>query len=385
MNKDFLKIMMIAGEASGDIHGGAIAAEIKRRAPSAQLFGIGGDSMRQAGVDLSHHVRDLGVTGFTEVVRKLGKIMSVMRSVVKIAKSERPDAVILIDYPDFNLRLAAKLKAVGMHVIYYVSPQLWAWRSGRINTIQKYVDRLLVLFPFERDWYANRGIDVAFVGNPILDRIRSAPSRAQCRAQLGYPEKSPHICMLPGSRMNELERHLPVFIAASEQFSKLNPATRFSILCAPTIPKSTIEHYTESAMIPIAIHEEDSPIVLKSADFAWVASGTATLETAICETPFLIVYKTSWISYWIAKFLIHVDYIGIVNVAAGRLVIPELIQEKCNPDQICFETNRYLSDPEALQLAKREIFSIVSSFGESGAARRAVDEILKQCGWNDRS
>ncbi len=371
--------MIVSGEASGDLLGSELAREIYDRIPSARLVGVGGDAMTAAGVELIHHVRDLGVTGFTEVIGKLRALYAIMRSITNTADELTPAAVILIDYPDFNLRLAPRLKKRGHRIIYYVSPQLWAWRSGRISIIRDFVDRMLVLFPFEYAWYAQRGVDVSFVGNPILDRILAAPDRAICRESLGYRVDRTHICLLPGSRMNELDRLLPVFVEAARILIRNRPDIQLSILRASTIPPEAI--YQHIAAFPglFRIHDEPSPIVLKSADFAWVASGTATLETALCLTPFLITYKTSWISYWIARSLIEVDFIGIVNVAAGRKVVPELIQSDCTPARIVEETALFLDDTAYQQRTVDDLKSVSRLFGEPGAAVRAVREILHVC------
>ncbi len=379
MNPIPTTFMIISGEASGDLLGSALAREIHDRIPSARLVGVGGDAMAAAGVELLHHVRDLGVTGFTEVIGKLRSLFAIMRSITDAAKSLAPTAVILIDYPDFNLRLAPRLKKNGHRVIYYVSPQLWAWRSGRISIIRDSVDRMLVLFPFEHDWYAQRGVDVSWVGHPILDRILATPDRATCRSAMGHDADRTHICLLPGSRMNELDRLLPIFVEAARILIRNRPGVDLSILRASTIPVEAIRRHLAACPDLFRIHDEASPVVLKSADFAWVASGTATLETALCLTPFLITYKTSWISYCIARSLIEVDFIGIVNVAAGRKIIPELIQSECTPSRIIEQTSRYLDDPSRQQQAMEDLKSVSRLFGEPGAAGRAVREILRIC------
>ncbi len=374
--------LIVAGEASGDIHGGALMRAVRSRLPEVVFYGVGGDEMSAAGVDLLFHVRDMGVTGFTEVLGKLPAIFRIMKSVSAAAVERKPSAAILIDYPDFNLRLAKRLHRAGIPVIYYVSPQLWAWRSSRVNLIRRVVKKMLVLFPFEEDWYHQRDVDAVFVGNPILDRIIAVPDRDICRRELGFGDTFT-LAMLPGSRGNELRRMLPVMMAAMQKLASIRPDIRWVLPVASTISRNELDPIISSFNLVPEIIEDTTPQVMKGADFVWVTSGTATLETALAGTPMIIGYKTSIFSYYLAKWLINIEYIGIANLVAGRAVSPELIQDKCSPENWVSFTREIIEDPSRMAGIRKDLASIRSSLGEPGAADRAAREILISSGFED--
>lgn len=377
------EFMIIAGEASGDLHGGALVSQLSKLIPDALFFGIGGHDMEAAGVDLGYHVRDLGVTGFTEVLGKLPVVIKAMRWAIAEARRRHPKAAILIDYPDFNLRLAKKLSGI-TPVIYYVSPQLWAWRPGRVNIIARHVTKMLVLFPFEADWYRERGVDAVYVGNPVVDRLANTPSREHCRQILQIDDNIPMLALLPGSRPNEIQRIFPIFIDAVKRLRQSLPNLMCFVPVATTLTKSMIEQMIPTGMEAVHAVDQNAPVVLKAADFAWVTSGTATLETALAQTPMIIVYKTSFISYHLAKYLVRIPFIGMANLVAGEEVARELIQGDAVPETLVHATLPLLTDPQKLLKQKQRLDIVRRNLDHGGASARAAQAVLAACGITPR-
>lgn len=373
-----MKLLIVAGEASGDLHGGALARSIQTIAPDTRLFGIGGESMRDAGVDIRIDARDLAVTGFTEVTGRIFTIWKAMRWAVDACRREKPDAAVLIDYPDFNLRLAKRLHRLGVRIAYYVSPQLWAWRPGRVKTVSECVDRMIVLFPFEKGWYQQRGVDARYVGNPVVDRMRHFPNHMESRRRLDIGEDRFLIALMPGSRQNEIKRILPVFARAAVRIRNEFPVD-FILPVAPSIHQSYLQRFLDASGVSIRLSSEPSPVALKAADFAWVTSGTATLETALAGTPMIVVYKTSTISYLLARMLVKVDHIGMVNLVAGEEVAPELIQGRVTPRNLVMLTRPVLENRASLEPLWRNLAAVNRAMGEGGASDRAAEEVIDLC------
>ncbi len=379
MKNGTTQIMIIAGEVSGDLHGGALAGSIKSFLPDCRLFGIGGNAMAEAGVDLAFRVDQLGVTGFSEVLGKLPIIFKAMRWAVSECIRRRPVAAVLIDYPDFNLRLARKLRKAGIRVVYYVSPQLWAWRAGRAESIRKNVDVMMVLFPFEKQWYEARDIPAVYVGNPVVNRIDSLPDKRQCRARINVPESEFLISVLPGSRSNEVKRILPIFTQAAERIAGDFPQVRFILPRAPSIDEKQIEPFFSGTRGLIQTTSFPASLCVKASDFAWVTSGTASLETALAGTPHIIVYRTSWLSYFIAKALVSVPYIGMANLIAGKSIARELIQGELTPGNLVELTTPLISNPEMLAEQQAELLALKEELGTENASRKAAETVLKTC------
>ncbi|MBN1297187.1 lipid-A-disaccharide synthase [bacterium] len=381
-------VLIIAGEASGDLLGADLVRAICSRCPGIRFWGIGGDAMAAQNVSLLFHVRELGVTGFSEVIRKLPVILHVMATVEDLAVREKPSAAILIDYPDFNLRLAKKLKAAGIPIIYYVSPQLWAWRSGRVRVIRRFVDTMMVLFPFEETWYHQRGVRARFVGHPVLDRVKTIPDRKRCRQMLGLAPDAFIVAMLPGSRVNEVRRSLPIFTEA--QGILIDPCetpvhepdqhpVHFILPLADTVSTDLIRSLLPSGPQPHIIQGQ-TLMAVRAADIAWITSGTACLEAALLHTPHVVVYRTSPITYWIARHLISVKAISIANIVMPDPVVPELIQTDFNPRRLVEETRKIVQSTESLEAARDRLRALDSQFGRPGAADRAAQEVLRTLG-----
>ncbi|MBF0489091.1 MAG: lipid-A-disaccharide synthase [Candidatus Omnitrophica bacterium] len=380
MNKN-LHIMVIAGEASGDMRAGELVSAIKAINPNIQFSGVGGECMQKAGVELFENITSLAVIGIVEVLKNLGTIKKVFERVLFEAEAELPDAVILVDYPGFNLRLAAELKKRSIKVIYYISPQVWAWREGRIEKIKKIVDRMIVLFPFEKELYARHGMNVDYVGHPLVDEIDLIRDSA-----LFSNEKYTHenralslikgatiIGLLPGSRQKEVERHLPVMLEAAQKLYEEDNRRQFLLLKAPTIKKELLTSYIP-ANLPVKIFEGISYEGINATSAVIVASGTATLETALLNKPMVVIYKTSWITYAIAKAVIKIPYIGLVNVVAGKKIVPELIQNDCNAKQIAETVNTILKNKTMVE----DLKNIKAALGLPGASHRAAQVVLQE-------
>ncbi|MFY9270205.1 MAG: lipid-A-disaccharide synthase [Candidatus Manganitrophaceae bacterium] len=369
------RIMMVAGEASGDLHGGPLAAALLAQDPSLKIVGFGGTAMRRAGVEVIFDISRLGVVGIVEVFLHLRSVWQAYRLAVQTLE-EGVDLLILIDYPDFNLRLAKAAKRRGIPVVYYISPQIWAWRSGRVKIIAERVDLMLVILPFEKEIYAQAGVPCAFVGHPLLDEVETTQlkhgSKSDYLKAKGFYPEGTTVGLLPGSRRRELLTHLPAMLDAMVLLSKEIPGLQLLIPVAPSLPRTEVEALTRSVSVPVRCVEGEFQEVLRAADTIVVASGTATLQVALAGTPMVIVYRLSPLTYWIARRLIHLKSIGLVNIVAGRSVVPELIQEEAEPSKIRDEVARLLNDPPLREKMKQDLKEVVGRLGAAGASGRAA-------------
>lgn len=364
--------MIIAGEASGDLHGANLVKAIQAREPSISFFGVGGTALKGAGVTIRVQSEELSVVGLSEVFSKIGKILKALSLLKKDLKTLRPDLLILIDFPDFNLRLAAAAKKLNIPVMYYISPQVWAWRTGRVKKIRRLVDEMVVILPFEADFYKEHDIPVTFVGHPLLDNI--SPDDFNNTLNKKGP---PIIGLLPGSRSEEVERLLPVMIEAAGIISEEVREVKFIIPVAPSLNKDKAEKMLQGSMADISIAQGNVYEVLKSAVLVISASGTATLEAAIFGTPMLIVYKVSPLSYWLGTKLIRVKYAGLANLIAGEEIVPELIQEKASPENIAEHALRLLRDKKARAEMQQQLNAIRKELGDPGASDMAAKVALR--------
>lgn len=371
------RFFIIAGENSGDLHASNLVKEILRLCPQATFYGLGGEQLKQAGVKLLYNIVDsLAIVGFVEVIIKLQKIKKIFSATVKFLQQERPDAIILVDYPDFNLRIARIAKQLGITVFYYISPTVWAWRRGRIKTIAKYVDKIMVILPFEEALYKAAGVDVSYVGHPLLDVMNLTMSKEEVFRHFNLDPNKKLIGLLPGSRKAEIERHLPVMLGGAEIIKQKMPDVQFVIPRASTIKRELIDFYLSSSPLKVTVVDQYRYNVRSAMDFSIVASGTATLETAFLGCPMLIIYKTSFINYLIAKSFINFPYIGLVNIVAGNMLVPELIQYEATAHNIAEKTIQLLNDPETLAIIRYEMRKIKEKMGGPGASRRAANIIL---------
>lgn len=370
------KILLVAGEVSGDLHGSHLVEAIQSIDPEIQFFGVGGEGLKRVGMKLLYPSQSLSVVGITEVLLKLRPILRALRGLKKSLDRERPDLIILIDFPDFNLRLAKIAHRRGIPILYYVSPQVWAWRPKRIKLIARLVKKMIVLFPFEVPLYEAAGVDVEWVGHPLLDTVRPALSKEKAFQQLGLDPKRRTIGLLPGSRMHEVERLLPPLLASADVLQREIPDLQFVVPLAPGIPKTILSPWMKNISVPVIVVEGFTYDAMNLSDLLIAASGTATLEGAILGKPMVIIYKVSLLSYWIARALIRVDHIGLVNLVAEKEIAPELIQRDVNPRRIAEEAFRILRDPLLSRKMVESMGEVRQKLGEPGAAQRAAHIVL---------
>ncbi|OPX34753.1 lipid-A-disaccharide synthase [candidate division KSB1 bacterium 4484_188] len=372
MNEE--KILIIAGEASGDRHAADLVQKLKDILPGAKFYGIGGDAMAARGVELFYHIQQMAFLGFVEVLRHLPFIKKVFRFLEQWMKSNQPRAVILVDYPGFNLRLAKIAKKLGIPVVYYICPQLWAWGEKRVEKIRRFVDLPLVIFQFEADFYARHGIRAVFVGHPLLDEIQLNLSEEAFRKRYDLNSQNPVIALLPGSRPNEINTLLPELAEVVKRVSK-RFKTEWVLGKAPAISSDFYREMLKSFPVRIKIVENDVHHLMRYARVAIVASGTATLETGFLGTPMIVLYRVSPLTYLIGKKLVKIKNIALVNIVAGKTIVPELIQHEVKADIITRELERYFTDEKYYKATKQKLSRIRNILGEPGAAERAAQEI----------
>jgi lipid-A-disaccharide synthase len=365
-------IMIVAGEASGDMHGAHLVREILKINPALNFYGIGGNKLKEEGVQLLASASDMAVVGLTEVISKLGKILKIMGIMKRSLDERRPDLVILIDYPDFNLPLAKAAQKRGIKVFYYISPQVWAWRKSRIGQIKKTVDKMAVILPFEVDTYGREGFAVNYVGHPLLDMVKLNYSKQELRKKFGLAGDKITIAIMPGSRPSEVRKLMPELMRAAEILQKEIPAIQFVLPLADTLQKTEVVEFISGSRVKVKIVSGQTYDVVSCADLALVASGTATLETALLKVPMVIVYKLSLLSYAIGRLIVDVKNIGLVNIIAGKTIVPELIQKDASGKRIAEEALAILKNGEKRQEIIKELEAIRGRLGEPGAARRAA-------------
>lgn len=372
-DKPPLKILISAGESSGELYGALLVREMRALLPPFEVFGLGGDELETEGTRLIAHVRELAVIGLLEVVRHLPRLRRIFGRVLEAVDRERPDLAILVDYAGFNLRLARALHRRGIPIVYYVSPQVWAWRKGRVRTIRETVRRMLVLFPFEPAFYAAEGVPVAFVGHPLVDRLSPSTDRAAARRALGLDPTRPLIAVLPGSRRQELRYNLPPLAGAVRLLAARYPAQQFAVAAAPNSDVDSVRSQLES--LPVTVFRGQTRSVLAAADLGLIASGTATVEAALVGTPMIVVYRVSPVSYFIGKPFVRVPHYAMVNLIAGRRLVPELIQRDLTPEKVAAVASSLLDAPSALRDMERGLAEVRSSLGAAGASQRAAMEV----------
>ena len=364
--------MVVAGEASGDLHGAHLVREMKAADPALTFCGVGGQNLEAEGVRLIARSSEMAVVGFTEVFSKLRFIAGVFFRLRGMLRAEKPDLLILVDYPDFNLRLAAAAKDAGVPVFYYISPQVWAWRKNRVHRIRQVVDRMAVILPFEKDVYAQMGVDVDFVGHPLLDAVRRTRSRQEALGAFGLRDAWPIVALLPGSREKEVTALLPEMAGAAGILARDFEGAQFVLPLADTVDPGLAEAILRRHAVPVTVVPGQMYDAVGLADAAMVASGTATLETALLGTPLVIAYRTSPLTAAIGRRVIRVKHIGLVNLIAGRTLAPELIQEDATAPRLAAEVKAILADPRRSDAIRRELAGIRQKLGEPGAARRAA-------------
>jgi lipid-A-disaccharide synthase len=385
--KEKFSVMIVAGEASGDAHAASLVAALREIAPETSFAFFGGtqELMRAVGVESIVRTDELSITGLVEIASALPRFLTAYRELKRAGLERRPDAVVLVDFPDFNLRLARFFHARGVRVIYYVSPQLWAWRGYRVRNIHRDVDLLLALLPFEPAWYAARGVaHVEFVGHPLASEVRPIPNRAGFCQRHGLDPLRPLVALLPGSRRKELERILPPMLEAAKLISQARPGTQFVVALAPAraeaeaqrIVSSSLDSNDAALMSDLRVVRGETRDALSAADAAAVASGTATLEAALTETPLVVVYQESKINWHVLGSLISVEHYGLVNLVAGERVAAELMQYDFTPAALARELDALL-DPERNARTRERLRVATARLREGQASDRAADAVLR--------
>jgi lipid-A-disaccharide synthase len=373
-------LLIVAGEVSGDMHAALLLEALRRRDPSIQAFGIGGDRLRAAGMDILYDVRDTAVMGFSDVVRRLGFFRRIFKELLTLARERRPDAVLLVDYPGFNLRFAAASHAAGLKVIYYICPQVWAWNRRRIPRMAAVVDRLISIFPFEPAVFAGTRLRVDYAGHPLVDEIHEA--LAGMPAALPWSGE-PRIALLPGSRTQEIERLLPALCAAATLIEQQQPGASF-LIAAPSAAQGTLIRRLLETLpqrpTRLAVVEGGMREVLRQARAALVKSGTGSLEAALIGCPAVIVYKTSPLTYWLGRKVVTLDHIGIANLIANRRICPELLQNEATPAAMAHALLPLVDDTPERAAMLKGYEDVRTLLGAGGATEHAADIVLEEIG-----
>lgn len=370
--------MVSCGEASGDLYAAALATALRRQAPATEVFGFGGGRLAGAGADLVGDFRGLSVTGLVEVVRQLPRTYAMYRRLVAAARERRPDVLVAIDFPDFNFTLGRAVRRLGIPVVYYVSPQLWAWRPGRLHAMKRFVDRVLTIFPFEAPIYERAGIPVEFVGHPLIDLVPPSPPRADVLTGLGLDPRAPTVALLPGSRPNELHQILPTIVEACPLVAERLPTVQFVVARAPGLDGHLFAPLdrVRAAGLPLAVVEHRADEVLASADAVITASGTATVQAALHGCPMVIVYRLSPLTYRLGIRFVKVDTYGMVNLVAGRRVATELIQDGFTARATADECLALLTDGARAAHVREDLREVREKLGGGGASARAASAVL---------
>ena len=375
--------MIVAGEASGDIYGADLVREALKLAPDLHFSGIGGTRMREAGVETLVDSGDMAVVGLVEVIKHLNVISSAFFKLKRILLDTPPDLLILIDYPGFNLRLAKVAKKAGVKVQYYISPQIWAWRKGRVKKIARLVDHMAVILPFEAPFYEQAGVPVTFVGHPMLDLVNVSLDRSAAAAGFNLDPSRKIVGLFPGSRRNEIERLLPVIIAAAGKLKERFPEIQFILPLASTLNSDDIVPLLAAADLEVTITRDRIHDMIRACDAVVSVSGTVTLEIALVGTPLVIIYKLSPLTYQLAKRLVKVDNIGLCNIVAGETVVRELIQDQANPGEIANEVEKLLTNHTYHAVIVRKLGEVRAKLGRRGASAQVARLALTLCGRRD--
>jgi len=374
-----LRIMISAGEVSGDRLGAGLARELRRLRPDAELYGMGGDEMAAAGVRLVRHSAEVSVVGFVEVLSHLPAIRRAMADLEAELRRDPPDLLVPIDFPDFNFSLARRARRAGVEIVYFVSPQVWAWRRGRVRTLRRLVRRVLVLFPFETDFYREAGLPATFVGHPVVERIPREVDRVEVLRRVGLDPQRRTVLLLPGSRTGEVSRLLPPMLGAARLLAREREGLQFVVPAAVTLPVGLLEGMVEAGGVAdVRVHRGDYPEILLAADAGAVASGTASLEAAVAGLPMVVAYRLQPLSYLLGRLLVRVEHIAMPNLILGRREVPELVQGECTPERIAAALAVLLDRPDEAARVRGRLERIRETLGPPGALERAAREVVSE-------
>jgi lipid-A-disaccharide synthase len=352
------RIMIVAGEASGDLHAAKLVKSVLAKQPDCYFYGIGGSDMRAAGVETLVDSSQLAVVGIIEVLAHRKIIFGTLNRLRELLRTEPPDLLILTDYPDFNLRLAKTAKECGVKVLYYISPQVWAWRQGRVKTIRERVDMMAVVFPFEEDFYKKHNVPVCFVGHPLLGEVEPSKSRSELLNEFNLDDDKPVVGLFPGSRKSEIKRLLSIILKSAQQLKKTKPNLQYVLPVASTLNTSEFSEYINETGLDIKVIEQRPYDAIELSDVIITVSGTVTLEIALLKTPMVIINRLSWLSYALVSRLLKIDSIGLCNIIAGEKIVPELLQKDATIGNITAEINKILDDEDYANSMKKDLSRI---------------------------
>lgn len=367
---------MSCGEASGDLYASELLKALRGKDSSLQAFGLAGERSQQAGLELVVSLSDISVIGLVEVIAKLPALKQAMDRLCEAVEKRRPDVAVLIDFSGFNLRLARRLRRMKVPVVYYVSPQVWAWRRGRVRKIRENVDEMLVILPFEEEMYQKAGVPVRYVGHPLVDLVSGVEDRSAFFARMRLDPDRPVVTLLPGSRSREIELHVPILREVVAELAKRKPELQFVVSRAPTVSLDAIRGGFGEEMTRLSVEEENVSAALRHASAAIVASGTATVEAALMETPMVVVYRVGRLTHAIGKRFVDVPFYSMVNLIAGRCVVPELIQEDMNLETIVEQMLELLNRPARADAMREGLREVRRRLGGGGASQRAAEAVL---------
>ena len=370
-------LLFSAGETSGDQHAANVFVELKKHHPDIHAIGMGSSKMRQAGIDIRYDSSNIGVIGVVEVLKHYGEIRNALKLMQKIIETERPDLVICVDYKEFNFKLAKFAKQLGIKVLFYVSPQVWAWRPGRVVKYGKVIDMMAVIFPFETKYYEAENVPVRYVGHPSVDKVHPQRAKSEDLALFDLNPQQPIVGLLPGSRMNEIKRMLPVMLQAAEKIAAENPLVQFILPQADSISDELLNSYLNLAVIKIQVIKNQPYDVMQCCDAIMTTSGTATLEIALLNIPMVIAYKLSPLTYLLGRLLVNIAFIGLPNIIAGKKVVTELIQHEATLENLAKEINNLLNNSDYKNTMQTELQQVQQQLGKGGGSMNMAALVLE--------
>lgn len=375
-----LTIAFSAGESSGDQHAANMFLELKQRLPEIRGIGMGGSRMKVAGIDIAYDSSGIGVIGVIEVIKHYAEIRRALMIMQKLLLSERPDLLVCVDYKEFNFKLARFAKQNGIKVLFYVSPQVWAWRPGRVKKYGAILDMMAVIFPFEVPYYEAENVPVRYVGHPSIDKVRPQQNKGEDFRIFGLGKSKPVVGMLPGSRRNEIERMLPVMLEAAHLLQNKFPGVHFMLPQADSIPDELIEKYLKSTRILITVIKKKPYDVIQCCDAIMTTSGTASLEIALLGIPMVIAYKLAPLTYWLGRLLVKTPFIGLPNIILGKLAVKELIQHQASAGNLTAEITKILKEPDYAEKIREDLSQVKSALGEGGGSKNMALLVLEMLG-----
>jgi lipid-A-disaccharide synthase len=372
-----LTILFSAGESSGDQHAANMFLELKKHQPDIKGIGMGGAKMAQAGIDIRYDSAHIAVIGVVEVIKHYGEIRKALKLMQHIVSTERPDLLVCVDYKEFNLKLARFARQCGIKVLFYVSPQVWAWRPGRVKTYGKAIDMMAVIFPFETAYYDAENVPVRYVGHPSVDKVHPLYSKTEDMAHFGFDEKKPVVGLLPGSRANEIKRMLPVMLGAAEKLQTYFPDIQFLLPQADSISDELLDRYLCLSSLKITVIKNQPYDVIQCCDVVMTTSGTATLEIALLTVPMVIAYKLSIVTYWLGRWLVNTSFIGLPNIVLGKAIVKELIQHEASSDNLAAEVKHILTDKSYAEEMRANLIQVKEQLGQGGGSKNMADLALE--------